>query len=81
VEKELIGELAGVPGRRGIFTKMVGPGQDALAAVVDLVVGGIPVLDDLQAGVDLAPQRQFALGRSYRSPGSPASSAGLKVGH
>jgi hypothetical protein len=33
-------------------------GEDALAAVVDLVVGGVPVLDDLQAGVDLAAQRR-----------------------
>src|SRR5258708_11900338 len=32
------------------------PGNDALAAVVDLVVGGVPVLDDLQAGVDLAAE-------------------------
>jgi hypothetical protein len=31
-------------------------GDHALAAVVDLVVGGVPVLDDLQAGVDLAAQ-------------------------
>ena len=31
-------------------------GEDALAAVVDLVVGGVPVLDDLQAGVDLAAE-------------------------
>jgi hypothetical protein len=28
----------------------------ALAAVVDLVVGRVPVLDDLQAGVDLAAE-------------------------
>jgi hypothetical protein len=31
-------------------------GDDALAAVVDLVVGGVPVLDDLQPAVDLAAQ-------------------------
>jgi hypothetical protein len=31
-------------------------GDDALAAVVDLVASGVPVLDDLQAAVDLAAQ-------------------------
>jgi hypothetical protein len=34
----------------------VAAGDDALAAVVDLVVGGVPVLDDLQADVDLPAQ-------------------------
>ena len=37
-------------------------GEDAFAAVVDLVVGGVPVLDDLQAGVDLAAQLRVGLG-------------------
>jgi hypothetical protein len=41
-------------GDLGMFA--VGPGEDALAAVVDLVIGGVPVLDDLQAAVYLAPE-------------------------
>jgi hypothetical protein len=31
-------------------------GEDALAALEDLVVGGVPALDDLQSAVDLAPE-------------------------
>jgi hypothetical protein len=31
-------------------------GEPALAVVEDLVVGGVPVLHDLQAGVDLAAE-------------------------
>jgi hypothetical protein len=34
----------------------VGADEDALAAVEDLVVGGVPVLDDVQSAVDLAAE-------------------------
>jgi hypothetical protein len=34
----------------------VGADEDALAAVEDLVVGGVPVLDDPQSAVDLAAE-------------------------
>src|ERR1035437_1004736 len=47
------------PSRLCSCTTIVTTAPDALislAAVVDLVVGGVPVLDDLQAGVDLAAQ-------------------------
>jgi len=49
--------LQEVQGEHGDLGELAaGARDDALAAVVDLVVGGVPVLDDLQAGVDLAAQ-------------------------
>jgi len=34
----------------------VGAGEDAFPAVEDLVVGAVPVLDDLQPAADLPPE-------------------------
>jgi hypothetical protein len=49
--------LQGVEREHGYFGVLaVVAGDDALAAVVDLVVGGVPVLDNLQAAVDLPAQ-------------------------
>jgi hypothetical protein len=57
-------------------------GEDPLAAVVDLVVGGVPVLDDLQAGVDLAAELRVgevvisyveSRRREDDAPGGPAN--------
>ena len=47
-------EVEGEHGDLGVLA--VVPGEDALASVEDLVVGGVPVLHDLQAGVDLAAE-------------------------
>jgi hypothetical protein len=46
--------MKGEHGDFGVLT--VGASDDAFAAVVDLIVDGVSVLDDLQAGADLAAQ-------------------------
>jgi hypothetical protein len=53
----------------------VGSGEEAFAAVEDLVVGGVPVLHDLQAAVDLPAELLVCEGRAAPISRSPVQQA------
>jgi len=74
VEKELIGELANVPGKRGIFTKMVDaalehPDDTVRDAVYPVVPGGVKTLTALARELK-ATERAVAERVRYQLRGS-----------
>jgi hypothetical protein len=74
VEKELIGELANVPGKRGIFTRMVDaalerPGDTVREALYPVVPGGVKTLSALARELK-ATERAVAERVRYQLRGS-----------